>query len=312
MITGIIKVSKTVCESRMKRKLPLLHRVLLKCLSSTCRFWPDKAFLSVKYRLLLGYWLDFVAPKTFNEKLQWLKLYNRAPEHTQMVDKITAKQWVTNLLKSDDMIVPTYGVWDRFDDIDFDALPEKFVLKANHDSGCVYICRDKSKIDKDGLKRVFDKSLANNFYYSTREWPYKDVKPRILAEELLELGDGDICDYKFFCFNGRVEFMKIDFDRHTCHGANYYDREFNLLELEEVVDCPRNPDKQLTKPQNFEGMIELAEKISKNFKFLRVDFYEVGDKIYFGEMTFFPASGMGLLGPDGADLEIGKLLDLGI
>lgn len=283
---------------------------------------PDSVYLRLKFRKNFGRWPNLRNPQTFNEKLNWLKLHDRNPLYTRMVDKYEAKNYVASII-GDEYIIPTYGVWNRGEDIDFDSLPDKFVLKATHDSGRVIIYRDKSKLDKSKAVREMNESLKRNFFAVTREWPYKNVKPRIIAEKLLETpsneelagkgyshSDNNVYDYKFFCFNGRVKFMKVDFDRQTNHGANYYDRDFNLLEIEEAVDCPRNPEKGIERPKNFELMIELAEKIANGHKFLRVDFYEVNGNVYFGETTFYPASGMGKLGPDNADLEIGKLLKL--
>lgn len=283
---------------------------------------PDRIYLMLKFRKNFGRWPNLTNPQTFNEKLNWLKLHDRNPLYTRMVDKYEAKNFVASII-GDEYIIPTYGVWNRAEEIDFDSLPDKFVLKATHDSGRVIICRDKSKLDKSKAVREMNESLKRNFFAVTREWPYKNVKPRIIAEKLLEvsdngelacrnnsLSDNDVRDYKFFCFNGLAKFMKVDFDRQTVHRANYYDRNFSLLEIEEVVDCPRNPEKKIDRPKNFEHMIELAEKIANGHKFLRIDFYEVNGKAYFGETTFYPASGMGKLGPDNADLEIGKLLKL--
>lgn len=281
---------------------------------------PDTVFIRLKFRKNFGRWPDLRNPRTFNEKLNWLKLHDRNPLYTRMVDKYEAKEYVASII-GDEYIIPTYGVWNRAEDIDFDSLPDKFVLKATHDSGRVIICNDKSKLDRQKAIEEMRKSLRRDFYAVTREWPYKNVRPRIIAEQLLESGGlcelasgtdtlGDIKDYKFFCFNGRVEFMKIDFDRLTKHKANYYNRKFELLDLEEVVDCPRDPSRDLSRPVNFEHMMDLAEKIAKDCRFLRVDFYEVNGKVFFGEATFYPASGMGKLGPDNVDSEIGKLLEL--
>jgi len=271
---------------------------------------PDRWFVALKFRKNMGRWPDLRNPKTFNEKLNWLKLHDHNPIYTTMVDKFEAKSYVASII-GDEYIIPTLGVWERAEDIDFDSLPDKFVLKTTHDSGRVIICHNKSALDQEKVIREMRYSLRRNFYASTREWPYKNVKPRIIAEFLLETHDGeDLKDYKFFSFNGRVKFMKIDFDRSTCHGANYYDRKFNLLELEESVDCPRDSNRNLQRPENFSKMIEFAEVISKGTKFLRVDFYEVDGHVYFGEATFFPASGIGHLSPDNADLELGRLIDL--
>lgn len=280
---------------------------------------PDKIYIMLKYRKAFGRWPNLKDPQTFNEKLNWLKLHDRNPLYTTMVDKYEAKRYVADLI-GEEYIIPTLGVWDRTEDIDFDALPDKFVLKATHDSGRVIICRDKSKLDKAKAVKEMKESLKRNFYAVTREWPYKNVKPRIIAEQLLEsstdigLADDkvhnqDINDYKFFCFNGHVEFMKVDFDRHIDHHANYYDCDFNLLNFGENV-CPPIKERIIQRPIHFSKMIELSEKISKHIRFARVDFYEVNNRIYFGEITFYPASGTGKFVPETADSEIGRRLCL--
>ena len=280
---------------------------------------PDSIYVRLKYRKAFGRWPNLKHPQTFNEKLNWLKLHDRNPLYTTMVDKYEAKRYVADLI-GEEYIIPTLGVWERAEDIDFDSLPDKFVLKATHDSGRVIICRDKSKLDKAKAVKEMRESLKRNFYAVTREWPYKNVKPRIIAEQLLEnstdtgmadykVHNQDINDYKFFCFNGHVEFMKVDFDRHTDHHANYYDRDFNLLDFGENV-CPPIKERIIQRPILFSKMIELSEKISKHIRFVRVDFYEVNNRIYFGEITFFPDSGIGMLSPKLADFEIGKLLNI--
>lgn len=257
----------------------LLYRV--------ARIVPDRWFIALKFHKNFGRWPNLRSPKTFNEKLNWLKLHDRNPLYTTMVDKYEAKRYVGSII-GEEYIIPTLGVWDRAEDIDFDSLPDKFVLKATHDSGRVVICRDKSKLDRAQAIADMRESLKRDFYAVTREWPYKNVKPRIIAENLLETGNGeDLRDYKFFCFNGRVEFMKIDFDRDTRHRANYYDRDFKLLDISEKVACPRDPSRSFERPLKFGLMIQLAEKLAAGKPFLRVDFYNVCDIVYWGETTFF-------------------------
>lgn len=271
---------------------------------------PDSIFIRLKYKNAFGCWPNLKDPKTFNEKLSWLKLHDHNPLYTVMVDKYEAKRYIAGII-GEEYIIPTYGIWDKAEDIDFDTLPNKFVLKATHDSGRVIICKDKSTLDKSMAIAEMRKSLCRNFYAVTREWPYKNVKPRIISEHLLEVTDSDssINDYKFFCFNGRVEFMKIDFDRNTSHRANYYDRNFKLLEFGEE-EFPPDSTRSVDKPVCFEQMITLAEKIAQKIRFVRVDFYEINGHVFFGESTFYPASGVGRFTPLSADFEIGKLLRL--
>ncbi len=279
------------------------------CARGVLGWLPDKQYLQLYYFGLFGKWIDFNAPKTFNEKLQWLKLYDRKDIYTTMVDKDLAKKYVADII-GDEYIIPTFGVWDKFDDIDFESLPDRFVLKTTHDSGGVCICKGKDIFDFEQARKKMTASLKNDFYRIGREWPYKNVKHRIIAEEYIE-ANGHLDDYKFFCFNGKVKFFKIDFDRHTNHRANYFDDKCHLLEIEEV-NYPRDPDRNLYIPPNIGKMIQLAEQLSKRNSFLRVDFYNVKGKIYFGELTFFPASGFGEFGPSDADKEIGAYLSLPI
>lgn len=293
-------------DSLVKRQLYKVAALLI----------PDSLFVRLKFRKAMGRWPDLKNPRTFNEKLNWLKLHDHNPLYTRMVDKYEAKKYVAGII-GEEYIIPTYGVWDKSEDIDFDSLPDKFVMKATHDSGRVIICHDKSSLDIDWARAEMKNSLQRDFYAVTREWPYKNVKPRIIAEKLLENPVGEnksislksINDYKFFCFNGKVEFMKVDFDRSTNHRANYYDRYFNFLEFGEEA-FPFMPDKPLNKPVTMHTMTRLAEKISQGKSFVRVDFYENNSKVYFGEMTFYPASASGRFIPESADLELGKLLKL--
>jgi len=254
--------------------------------------------------------LNLKNPKTFNEKIQWLKLYDHNPQYTRMVDKVAAKDYVAGIL-GEDYIIPTLGVWEKAEDIEWDTLPEKFVLKCNHDSGGLIICRDKSKLDKNAAISKLNKSLKTDFYRKEREWPYKNVQRRILAEELLEPkpGTNDIPDYKFFCFNGRVEFFKIDFDRFIGHHANYYDCDWKLLPFGEVM-CPPNPHKTIERPKGFDRMLEIARKLSENIPFVRVDLYNLNGKIYVGELTLYPAAGMMKLTDSEWDKKLGDMLVL--
>lgn len=270
---------------------------------------PDDLFLKIKFRLKIGRRLNLDNPTTFNEKMQWLKLYDRRNNYSLMVDKYEVKNYVANII-GQQYIIPTLGVWDNFENIDFDSLPNSFVLKCTHDSGGLVICNDKSVFDIQEAKKKIEKSLKVNYYYIGREWPYKNIKPRIIAEENLINEETDqLKDYKFFCFNGKVKFFKIDFNRFTDHRANYYDREMNLLPFGELDYLP-DPDHIENKPSKLCKMIELAEILSKGFPFLRVDLYNPGEKVYFGELTFYPASGLGKFIPNEWDEKLGELLSI--
>lgn len=278
-------------------------------ISKLSRLLPDKVYLSIQTRGFLGYSLSLKNPKTFNEKLQWLKLYDRNPQYISMVDKYAAKEYAANLIGVE-YIVPTYCVWERIEDVDFESLPSKFVLKCTHDSGSIIVCNDKSKLNREEALNILRKGLSRNMFFWGREWPYKKVKPQIIAESYLQDENGrELFDYKFFCFNGRAMFYKIDFDRFTNHKANYYDLEGRLLPFGEEV-CPPDPNRVFSKPKDIKRMIELAEILSNNIPFLRVDFYYPNEKIYLGEMTFYPATGFGPFLPEEWDMKLGKMLEL--
>lgn len=422
--------------------------------SNYLTFLPDKLYLSLRYRCKIGHWINWKNPQTFTEKIQWLKVYNRKPEYTKMVDKFAVKEYVANII-GEEYIIPTLGVWDKPEDIDWDSLPNQFVLKTTHGGGGggVVICKDKATFDKTTAIAKLKESMASDIYSGFREWPYKNVPKRIIAEkfmapekspdsvlkssELLDykffcfdgeprflyisdspshslaflntdwtrtdfgrddyhplnkipekpenleemlaiarklsagiphvrvdlynidkniyfgeltlytgpgyipfntkeydgkLGDlltlpnatggkylivkGEITelkteydelkDYKFFCFNGKVKFFKVDFGRFVEHHANYYDTDGNLLPFGEKNFEP-DPSYIIELPNNLKEMIALAERLSKNEPFLRVDFYNVNAKIFFGELTFYPASGLGKWTTEEADNTIGKL-----
>lgn len=276
---------------------------------------PDKPYLSLRYRFQMGHWINWKNPTAFTEKLQWLKIYDYKPEYTKMVDKLTAKDYVASKIGKEH-IIPTLGVWDKVEDIDWNSLPNQFVLKTTHGGGgCgVVICSDKAHFDKDEAIKKLQMSMRSNVGQSYREKPYLNVRRKIIAEKFISeykqkdnSKDTDIPDYKFFCFNGKVKFFKIDFGRFVEHHANYYSTNCELLMFGETGLEPK-PDADIKIPENIKEMIELAEKLSKNIPFLRVDFYNVNDKIFFGELTFYPASGMIPWTPNEADFEIGKYL----
>ncbi len=275
--------------------------------------FPSEAmYLKARFRLEMGYRLDLKNPKTFSEKLQWLKLYNRRPEYTTMVDKYAVKDYVAKKIGSE-FVIPTLGVWDTPEEIEWDKLPDRFVLKTTHGggSGGVVICKDKATINKRQVIEKLRLSLRQDIAYYSCEWPYKNVPRRIIAEEYLDPSPNlkDLYDYKFFCFDGEVKFFKIDFDRQTNHHANYYDRNGVLLPFGEALFPPK-PEKEIEIPSNLQEMIDVAEKLSKGEPFCRVDLYDIKEKIYFGEVTLFPASGFEKYTPEHYDEIIGKMLTL--
>lgn len=272
--------------------------------------WSDEAFLKRCYKARMKKALNLENPQTFNEKLQWLKLYNRKPIYTTMVDKHDVKAYVAERI-GEEYIIPTLGVWDSFDEIDFDALPNQFVLKCTHDSGGLVICKDKACLDFEKARKKIEKSLKRDFFSSGREWPYKNVKPRIIAEQFMEDPETqELRDYKFFCFDGVVKALYVASDRQTPGEEvkfDFFDADYNHLNFRNVHKnakvCP-------AKPKRFELMKELAAKLSAGVPHLRVDFYEVNGKVYFGEFTFFHMCGWTPFQPEEWDYTFGNWLQL--
>lgn len=270
----------------------------------------DIEYLKRLYRAQMKKELNLDNPKTYNEKLQWLKLYDRNPLYTKMVDKYEVKRYVADLI-GDEYIIPTIGVWDRFDDIDFDKLPNQFVLKCTHDSGGLVICKDKSKLDLEAAKLKICKSLNRNYYYQGREWAYKDVKPRIIAENYMVDESGyELKDYKFFCFNGVVKAMFIATDRQVVGEEtkfDFFDADFNHLPF---TNGHPNSKQIIQKPTQFEQMKQLAVILSDGIPHARIDFYEIKGQIYFGEITLSHWSGMVPFEPEEWDYIFGEWLTL--
>ena len=275
------------------------------------RLVPDVLYVKSRYKKRTGKKLNLKNPQSFNEKLQWLKLYDRNPLYTKMVDKYEAKKYVADII-GEEYIIPTLGVWDNFEDIDFDRLPNQFVLKCTHDSGGLVIVRDKEKLDKKKAREKINRSLKRNYFWANREYPYKDVKPRIIAEVYMEdEKSGELPDYKYFCFNGEAKVMFIATERSAKEETkfDFYDMDFNHLPF---TNGHPNSNKEIQKPEKFEDMKVLAEKLSKGIPQVRVDFYEVNGKIYFGELTFFHWSGMKPFNPPEWDLKLGEYITLPI
>ena len=281
----------------------------MKLFRKLSRLIPDRIYLQIVYFRHFKKFIDFDNPKTFNEKIQWLKLNYRKEEYTNLVDKYRVKQYITKLI-GEEYVIPTLGVWKNVDDIDFKSLPEKFVLKCNNDSGGIVICKNKKDFDEVKAKSFLKERLKNNGYWYGREWPYKNVKPCIIAEKYMEDSiSKDLKDYKFFCFNGSMEFFDIDIDRFIEHRSNYYDRNGNFLPFGKTY-CPPDYTKKIEMPKNLDKMIELAETISHNTVLSRIDFYEIDGQVYFGEITFYPGSGFSPFTDEKWDYKLGDMRDL--
>ena len=298
---------------RIKRILRNPSRILEYLIGQRCisRFFSDKTYISLKYRLVFGKKLDLENPKTYNEKLQWLKLYNRKDEYTTMVDKFAVREYVANKI-GEEYLIPSLGVWDNPEDINFDELPDEFVLKCNHNSGVgMCICKDKSKLDIEKVKKELKKGLEQDYYMTNREWPYKNVPRKIIAEKFMVDESGtELKDYKFFCFDGKPHFLFIATDRNTPGEEtkfDFFDMDFNHLDF---TNGHPNSDKTIEKPKGFEEMKELACKLSEGLPHARIDFYDINGQVYFGEITFFHWSGIVPFNPEEWDYKFGELINL--
>lgn len=272
--------------------------------------FSDRRFLTMKYQAALGRKLNLEAPVSFNEKLQWLKLYDRKPEYTVMVDKLRVRDYIANKIGSE-YLIPLVGAWDSPENIDFESLPNQFAMKCNHNSGLgMCICADKAKLDVQKVKKELRRGLKQDYYLTGREWPYKDVPRRILAEEFMKSDEGGLTDYKLHCFNGEPRLVLVCKDRFTETGLteDFFSEKWEHLDLRR----PQHPNasQPIPQPEELPKMLELARTLSEGIPFLRVDFYIIEHKIYFSELTFFPASGFERFLPGEWDQTLGDWLTL--
>lgn len=272
--------------------------------------WTDEKFLKKKYYLQTGKKLDMDHPQSFNEKLQWLKLHDRKPIYTVMVDKYAAKGYVSKRI-GEDYIIPTLGVWERFEDIDFGQLPSQFALKCTHDSGGVIICQDKALFDFQKARKQLGRSLKRNYFYEGREWPYKNVQPRIIAEKyLMDESGTELKDYKIFCFHGEPKLIQVDFGRFHVHKRNLYTTDWKYIDAS--INFPNDPNTQILRPEKLDKMLEIAGMLSEGIPHVRVDLYSIGRKIFFGELTMYHGGGMEKFTPESLGDEMGKWLELAL
>ena len=300
---NIIKKVKTILLDEDSRFLSLERKGFYNAVR-------DDRFLKRKFRAHMGTPLSIDNPKTFNEKLQWIKLYDRKPEYTMMADKYAVRDYIAEKL-GQEYLIPLLGVWDDPEEIDFNALPDKFVLKCNHNSGLgMCICKDKAKLDIAKVKAELKKGLQQDYYLTGREWPYKDIQRRIIAEQYMESGADDLPDYKIHCFNGEPRMILLCRDRFKETGLteDFYTENWEHLPLKRP-NVP-NAAAPIAKPEQLEKMLEMAKVLAKDIPFVRVDFYEINGKIYFGELTFFPAGGMAPFEPAQWDETFGSWLKL--
>lgn len=287
-----------------------MDRLLKRLIARGAFDWmPDPLYLRLLFRLRLGYRLNLSSPRSFNEKIQWLKLYDRRPEYRQYVDKYAVRDHIRKVV-GEEYLIPLLGVWDSVEDIDFALLPNQFVLKTTHDSGGVVICRDKSVFDISAAKQKLNRHMKNDFFNFGREWAYKGIKPRVIAEQLLQHNYGGLPeDFKLMCFNGTVRCSFVCSDRGSNSGlkVTFYDREWKKLPF--IRHYPESPV-AIAKPYRYDLMIELSERLARDMPFCRVDCYEVDGKVYIGEMTLYPGCGFEEFDPQQWDNNIGSWLVL--
>lgn len=291
-------------------KMPIVRRVLHKLLCMTASLYPDAFFIRMRFYLVMGKKLNLNNPLTYNEKLQWLKLHDKRSSYSNMVDKIEAKKIVASVI-GEEYIIPTIKTYNSIEEVDFDELPQQFVIKCTHDSGGVVVCKDKDKLDKKAALKLLSKSLRQNFNNLTREYPYKNVVPRLIAEQYMEDESGyELKDYKIFCFAGEPKMSFVASDRQK-EGEetkfDFYDLEWNHIPVVNGHPCSEHG---IAKPQNYDKMLELASKLSQGIPHVRVDFYNINGKIYFGELTFFHWSGLVPFEPEDWDYTFGSYLHL--
>lgn len=271
---------------------------------------PDKNYLNIIYRLQLGRNLNLEDPQTYNEKLQWLKLNDQNDMYTKLADKYEVRKYVEEKIGKE-YLIPLLGVWEKFDDINFQVLPDKFVLKCTHDSGGIAVCHKKDNFNIKAAKKKMTRLMKNNYFNYLREWVYKNISPKIIAEQLITDGSGEdrqqLRDYKFFCFDGEPQFLMVAQGRFGITKSNFYDINFKLLPFR--IGNP-NFDEILKKPENFDEMLEVCKRLSQNIKHVRIDLYNISGKIYFGELTFYHWGGISIIEPEEWDLKIGRMLKI--
>ena len=270
----------------------------------------DETWLKLCFRYKLGYKLNLKDPQTFSEKLQWLKLYNRRPEYTKMVDKAAVKEYVASII-GPDYIIPTLGKWGRAEDIEWEMLPDRFVLKCNHDSGSICICRNKDTFNCEEAAKKLAHYLTVDYYKKTsKEWPYKNVKPCIIAEPYMDPSpDPELLDYKFFCFNGEPKLCQVIGGRNSTEVIDFFDKDWNHQPFHEPKIFPF-AEVMPQKPKCYNQMWGMARQLAADIPFVRIDFYEVNGHVYFGEITFFPTGGFGGFDPFEWDYTFGSWIKL--
>ena len=320
----------------MNETLSIKRRLYRKICYLFGKHMPDKLYIQMMYQVKLGKKCDLRNPKSFDEKLNYLKLYDRRPEYSMMVDKYAVRQYIADTI-GEEYLIPLIGCWERVDDIPYDELPEQFVLKCTHDSASVVICTDKSgngttcdlldeidnldavainsldanakPFDFEAAKQKLAASMEINYFYPSREWPYKNIKPRIIAEKYMVDESGtELKDYKIYCANGEPYLIQVDFGRFVHHERNLYDLDWNYIDKQ--IEYPKNPNHQIDRPESLSLMLELAGKLSQGIPSVRVDFYDINGRVYFGEITFYQEGGFAKFEPEEYAYELGEKIRL--
>lgn len=286
----------------------MANSVLKSTFKPICRLLSDKTMVKIQYRHHIGRDLNLSRPKTFNEKIQWLKLYDRRPEYTNYADKYAVRKHIAEII-GEEYLIPLLGVYDNVEDIDWPALPDQFVLKCTHGSSFNIICTDKTKLDIEASKKKLNKWMKQNFFWYGREWVYKDIKPRIICEKYMSDETGtDLKDYKIFCFHGEPKFIQVHCNRFANHKQSLYDTQWNFINAS--IGYPADPKDEMKKPEKLGEMLELSRVLAKKFYHIRIDFYYSGGRVYFGEMTFYDTSGYGKVQPEEFDELVGTWLQV--
>lgn len=288
--------------------MKILKKAILKLSKIPLFSLSTKRYLEILFEIRMDEKLNLENPQTYNEKIQWLKLYDHNPIYHCMVDKYYFKKMMGKMIGKK-YIIPTIGIYNNAKEINFDELPEQFVMKCTHDSGSVILCKNKKTFNQKEAIKKMNKALKNKYYAISKEWVYESLEPKIIIEPLLNADDKeDLKDYKILCFNGEPKIIQVDINRFHGHHRNMYDTDWNLLDMK--LRVPNNPSKQIPKPSQLDLMLKLAAKIAEDIPFLRVDFYVVGDALYFSEATFYPVSGFGKFYPKKWDKILGGWIDL--
>ena len=297
-----IKTALNLLRTPSKMILPLSNTGIFNWMN-------DEDYLKFVFRYTMGYELNLTNPRSFSEKMQWLKLNDRQKRYIELVDKVKVKRHISKVL-GDEYVIPELGVWDSFDEIKFEALPDRFVLKCNHDSGSIVVCSDMKKFNMEKTRKKLTDRLHQNAFNYGREWPYKYVKRKVFAEEYISDKGKELTDYKFYCFNGNPKFCQVILNRSSKETIDFFDMHWEHQPFVGITPNIQNSKSIIEKPKNFDKMKNFARELSTGTYFCRIDFYEADDHLYFGEFTLYPGSGFGYFAPDKWNYILGDMISI--